>query len=481
MNPTVAEVSRIAQQWTTFENVLNLLTWDQEVMMPTGGTKARGEATAFISVLQHRGILELGPALAKVSGNLNDQEKAIVREATIEYERAAKVPEELVGRIAQLSTEGQVTWRKARAENDFSLFAPVLEKIVETLQEYARAINPKARPYDALMQYFDPSLTTEYVDELLTSLCDQLKPLVAQREEAPQQPTSNTPSETQMAVCRELAITFGLPANVGRLDLSTHPASWWTGGDARITTRFEDDPWMPFSSTAHEIGHALYEAGIPRDLPAPLNRAGSLIIHESQSRLWENMVFLNQPFLRWYVPKINKLYGANWSVDEIFRWVNAIDPGFIRIEADEFTYPFHILLRFRIEQELIEGKLKVEDLPKRWNQLMQELLGITPPNDALGCLQDIHWSQCAMGYFPTYALGSMLSGQLYVKARKDIPNLELELTKGNTKPLLTWLRTNVHHHGRTYPTHELIKRATGEELNARAYVTFLKEKLAKLD
>lgn len=484
MNPDVAKLSEITEAWNRYEEILGLLYWDNEVMMPSGGTDARARLLSFVSVEHHEAIVD--PAIGALLRTLEEeklegQEQAIFTKTKFAYDRARKVPAALVHELAETETKAVFAWRDAKEKSDFSVFAPHLRKIIELHKRVAAAIDPGRDPYQVMLEGYDQSLQVDNVRVELEKVKAAIVPLVRAIGEKKQLDSSvldqKMPLEKQVELNKLVAETLGFDFTVGRLDISTHPFSVYDG-DLRITTRYRDDFWHGAGSTAHEVGHALYEHGIDRSLPAPLNKSASLVVHESQSRLWENHVVKSRNWLGWLAPKLRD-FGIAITGEEFYTAVNRVERSFIRVDADEVTYPLHIILRFTIEQEIVRGQLDVDDIPSRWNALMQELVGVTPPNDGLGCLQDIHWSS-GFAYFPTYALGSMLAAQLFAAARKDVPSMDELLAKGETAPLLQWLREHVHKHGDELTTEELVLNATGKPFAADDYIEYLKAKYKEL-
>ena len=457
------------------------LSWDQLVMMPKGAAQLRSEQTATLSGLSHQLFIsdEIGTLLQRLKHTqLDEEQQAQVREIAHDYDRAKRVPKELVEEFAKVTTEAEQIWERARANNDFASFAPSLEKIIELLKIRAHAIDPHGDPYEVMFNDYEPGLTLAEARKLLTEVKHAIVPILKHAKKGAD--TSflhrEVPRELQMRFNKHLAERVGYDFTKGRLDLSTHP---FTSAYGRITTRFESTWHMPILSTMHEKGHGDYEHALRVEhVGTPLGNAASFSVHESFSRLWENHIGRSLPFWTWLYPELKKDYGKaveGVSVNDLYAAINKVEPGFIRVDADELTYTLHIIARFELEQELISGQLKVKDLPAAWNAKYNELLGITPPTDALGCLQDVHWSGGAFGYFPCYALGNIMAAQQWAAMGQEM-DLEMEMKQGNYLPIKNWLAKNLQQHGRRYTTKDLIKQGTGKDLSSADYIAYLRDK-----
>lgn len=469
-----------------------LLGWDQEVNLPSKGQAYRGEVEAQLAGELHKlstdtafvGLIkELNtPAVMK---QLSSDEQVIVRETWCDVEKAIMLPTAFVQEFTKLSSQAFGAWAEARQKSDFSIFKPFLEKVVAMSRQQAEYLGYKESPYDALLDQYEPGLTSKKIDGLFTPLAKELSVLVKQaaRKEQPVLPKAFYDKTEQEKLSHEVAAALGYDLNAGRIDISPHPFTVdFHPTDVRITTRYsEDNFWESLGSTIHETGHALYQQGLPvKEFGTPLCEPVSLGIHESQSRIWENFVGKSQAFADYLYPILERYFGKktiNYSAQELHAWLNRVQPSFIRVESDEVTYNLHIVLRFEIEKELMEGILKVNDVPAAWNQKMKDYLGLTVTDDAQGCLQDIHWSHGTLGYFPTYTLGNLYAAQLYHKISHDIPGLEKEFAKANFTPFLAWLRKEIHIHGRRFQPEELLERATGEPLNPNYLIEHLKAKV----
>jgi carboxypeptidase Taq len=475
---------------SSIQDAGGVLNWDQQVIMPEGGTPARSKQLSALSATGHELLTaeEFGDALDSAeASDLDASQEAAVREIRREYERSVRVDTDLVERISQTTSEALPVWTQAKDEDDFEAFAPILEDLVELKREYANQIDPDADPYAVLFADYEPYLGLDTAEQVLERLRDELVPLIDEIEASNADlatPFSGTyPEADQEALARDILDSVGYDWDRGRLDVSAHPFTSGNQFDARITTRFdEEDPLGALTSTIHEFGHATYALGLPEEsYGTPLGEARDLSVHESQSRLWENHVGRSEPFWKLLAPEVEERLGVEATPRDFYEAANRIYPdNRIRVEADELTYHMHIVLRFEIERDLISGDLAVEDIPQVWNEKMEEYLGVVPDNDAEGCLQDIHWSHGSFGYFPTYSLGSVLAAQLYEAADREIEDLEGDIEAGEFEALQEWLTENVHRHGKRYRTPELVEEATGEEYSADAFLEYATEKFTAL-
>jgi len=465
-------------------NAAGVLRWDQEVMMPEGGTPARSQQLATLSSVQHDLLTddETGELLDDVEPD-GEEEEAVVREIRQSYERADRVPNELVEEISTATSEAHLVWTRAKEADDFDEFAPTLERLVELKREYADHVNPDVPRYEALFEEFEPYLGLDTAERVLENLREELVPLVDDvlSSDVSYEPLPSADEEAQEEMVRDALDALGYDWDRGRLDVAPHPFSTGTQFDARVTTRFGDDPLDALTSTVHEFGHATYSLGLPDDeYGTPLGEARDLTVHESQSRLWENHVGRTLAFWDFFAERFNDATGVEITPRHAYEAANSVEErNPIRVEADELTYHSHILLRFEIERPLIEGDLEVDEIPQVWNEKHEEYLGFRPESDAEGCLQDIHWSHGSFGYFPTYTLGSVLAAQLDATVRDELP-LDEQVRNGEFDPLREWLRDEIHRHGKRYTTDELIKRATGDDLRAEYFVDYAREKYGEL-
>ena len=466
-----------------------VLSWDQEVMMPEGGTLARAKQRGAISAMQHELLVDddIGAWLDELGdADLPAEESAVVREIRREYERKAGVPTDLVEEISEATSDAHPVWQEAKESDDWSTFAPTVERLLDLKREYAEAIDPDADPYAVLFADYEPYLDLETAERVLERLRDRLVPLIDEIREADADlytVEGTFPEDDQMELAREALETLEYDFEHGRVDTAPHPFSSGTQFDARVTTRFdESEPLDSLGSTIHEFGHASYTQGLPKDeYGTPLGRHRGLTVHESQSRLWENHVGRTEAFWDHFVPRFNDQHGTDLTPRQAYEAANQVyEDNLIRVEADELTYHLHIILRFEIERDLIAGDLDVAEVPAVWNDKMEEYLGVRPDADGEGCLQDIHWSHGSFGYFPTYSLGSVLAAQLYAAAEADIDGLASKVRAGEFGPLREWLTDNVHAHGQRYTTDALVEEATGEPFTADHFLEYAESKFGAL-
>lgn len=477
-----------------------VLSWDQETGMPAGGAASRARAMATVSRLRHElctspeyGRLLDAAESAVAAARLDDDsdEVRLVRRARRDFARAIKLPATLVAEMRETEVLAIQTWQAARKENDWPRFAPHLERILDQQRRLAELLGYDEHPYDALLDAYEPELKTAEVRRVFADLRERTAPLVrtiAARAGAVDDSCLHQRFDEaqQWALAREVTELFGYDYEQGRMDRSAHPfTTTLAHDDVRITVRVQGDFFSTcFFAAAHECGHALYNQGVPaRFEETPLRGGASSGLHESQSRLWENVVGRGRPFLGGFYPRIQRAFPAQLGAVEpaqFYRAINRSAPSPIRVEADEVTYNQHIMIRFDLEVALLEGALGVAELPARWGEKMEEYLGIRPASDTDGVLQDIHWSAGLFGYFPSYALGNVISLQLYDAATRERPGLEGEIERGELRPLLDWMRQRVHAHGRKFLPQELLERATGRRLTVEPYVAYLNTKFGEI-
>lgn len=491
---TLAELTVLVKRAHTLGTIGELLGWDEQVMLAPGGAEQRAAQHAALAGAQHAAVSEprLGARLAELEARraeLNADQQAIVAHARRDYDRATKLPAEFVAEKAAQGSRGYHAWARAKAADDFASYAPVLEKNLELAQREAGYLGRGAAPYDCMLDKFDPGLTAAAVERLFAELKRDLVPLVraitaspvAARARAVTAKLRGFPLEGQRAFLREVTAALGFDYERGRLDVSLHPFCSGTGSDVRMTTRFNADaPLDALFSSIHETGHGLYEQGLPvENLGTALGVHAGMAVHESQSRLWENQVARSRGFWRRFEPRWREVFpaqSAGLSAEELYLAVNAVEPTLIRVEADEVTYNLHIVLRFELEQKLFSGELAVRDLPAAWRAASRELVGLEPATDREGVLQDVHWSDGAFGYFPSYCLGNMIAAQLWYRALALRPALEEDFARGDFSWLLAWLREEVHAQGRRFSALELVRRVTGEALSPQPLVRYLRER-----
>jgi carboxypeptidase Taq len=483
-------------------SVQSQLGWDEQTYLPPGGGAHRADQMSLLAGMVHQQLTsprlgELISALesgAKPAGT-NGVFEANVREARRRYDRLTKLPTRLVEELTHVTSLAQQNWVEARKKSDFATFRPWLEKIVALKREEAAALSGGGAGngvlYDALLDEYEPGAKSADVARIFAALREALVPLVRAIAGSKKRPnvsilTRYYPKGAQAEFAKSAAAAIGFNFQDGRLDESPHPFCSGMGpGDCRLTTRYDEHHFPgAFFGVLHEAGHGLYEQGLDRQaFGTPIGEAASLGIHESQSRMWENFVGRSQAFWKYFYSQAQaKFPEALGSVprDDFYAAVNDVQPSFIRVEADEVTYNLHIMIRFELEQQLISGKLEPADVPDAWNAQYKQSLGITPSNDAEGCLQDIHWSGGMLGYFPTYALGNMYAAQLFQAARKALGDLDAQFSKGEFAPLRSWLKDNVHRLGRQYMPGRLVERITGQPLSHEPLVAHLKSKFEPL-
>ena len=483
--------------------VINLLTWDSRTQMPAGGAATRGQQLATVTRLAQARFTgdETGrlidAAEAEVAGDAPDSYRVrSVRQAREAFEIARRIPAELMGDIAALKATAQQAWAEAKAAGDFPRFAPFLEQMLGLTQRMAEAIGYVEHPYDALLMRYEPGMTAARLKALFEALKAGLLPLLRRIGDRSEHVRADFldrdyPEDAQRAFALEIAQAFGYDLARGRLDRSAHPFEIsLTREDVRITTRY-NRRYAPMAlfGTFHEAGHAIYEQGVDPALTRGVLTTDLLDLyavggasygtHESQSRLWENLVGRSRPFWQHHFSRLQAHFPealAGVDAEAFYRAVNRVRPSLIRVEADEVTYNFHIMVRVEIEMGLVEGSLKVRDLPEAWRARMQAYLGIAPPDDARGVLQDVHWSTGLFGSFPTYTIGNVMSAQFFAATRHGVPGLDDALAHGDYAPFRGWLAVNVYRHGRAFSPGELLVRSTGSGLTVEPYLAYLTEK-----
>lgn len=475
-----------------------LLTWDQRTYMPPGGARGRAEQLATLQRIAHElftdaAIGKLLDDLAPLAANPDDESDAacLVRRVRRDYERATKLPADFVSAWARARAISNKAWEQARRASDFAAFQPYLEEQFDFARRAAEYLGYHEHPYDALLDQYEPGMTTAQVQALFAELKAGILPLLraivasgVQIDDSILHQPFDEARQEQFGV--EVITRFGYDWQRGRQDRTVHPFAINFGrDDVRITTRFYPDFLnAALFGTMHEAGHAMYEQGTDPALSrTPLARGASLGVHESQSRLWENLVGRSRPFWEANYARLQELFPEQLGqvdLEHFYRAINKVQPSLIRVEADELTYNLHILLRFELELALLEGRVRVAELPEAWNAQMQELLGITPDNDAEGVLQDVHWSSGMVGYFPTYTLGNVLSVQLWECALAAHPQIPEEIRRNEYGTLLGWLREQIHRHGRKFEPNRLIVKATGRPLTAEPYLRYLRTKFGEL-
>ncbi len=474
-------------------DVRELLHWDQHVVMPEKGITARSRQKSELAKIYHQKITsnELADILDDLEPEIHDrEERANIREVKRQHERASRVSEEIEEKISQKESTTVDMWEKAREKDDFSVVAEDLQELVELKRKYADAINPDEEPYKVLFKDYEPYIKYETMEEILERLREELTDLLDQIKDAEDVEgrafRGKFEEDGQMRISRKIVDQMGYDWDRGRLDVSEHPFTLGNQFDCRITTRFDEENLAEsIGATVHECGHALYELGLPQDLyGTPAGSSRDLSVHESQSRLWENHVFKSRSFLEYLLPELKDEFSEQFedvSVEEAYRSLNRIDPeNLIRINADEITYHLHIIIRFELERALINGDLEVEDLSEAWDQKYRDYLGIEAETELKGVLQDIHWYQGSIGYFPTYSLGSVLSAQIFRKAEEEIDGLDSKISSGELQPLRDWLNEEIHQKGCLFKTERLVEEVTGEKPTADYFIEYVQRKFGEI-
>lgn len=494
----ITELVELVKRAHVLGTVGELLGWDEQVNLPSGAAEQRAVQHALVAEAQHAAASEprigrLLEQLESAQGELTPDQRAIVANARRDFDRATKLPPEFVREKAVQGSRGFHVWARAKAADDFSAYAPVLEKNIELARREAAYLGKGDAPYDYMLDKHDPGLTAAAVERLFGELKQELVPLAREIAASPQAHKGRQiaarlrgfPTDAQRTFLREVTESLGFDYARGRIDVSLHPFCSGTGSDVRMTTRYsEDQPLDALFSSIHETGHGLYEQGLNAEqLGTALGIHAGMAVHESQSRLWENQVARSREFWRCFEPRWRELFPAQTagvSADELYLAVSVVEPTLIRVDADEVTYNLHILLRFELEKKLFNGELSVRQLPEAWRELARELLGLEPRTDREGVLQDVHWSDGAFGYFPSYCLGNMIAAQLWARVRAVRPTIEDDFERGKFGWLLEWLHENIHRQGRRYSTLELVRRVTGEELSPKHLLRYLRERYGAL-
>jgi carboxypeptidase Taq len=495
--PELGALRERMAQLTDLGRIHALLFWDQNTMMPPRGASARADHSATLELISHERLTdpEIGRLLDALepwaaSEDPDGDDVRLLAAVRRDHEKAVLVPGALAAEMSHADALGQQAWQEARAAADFSHFRDALARHIDLRHRYVACFAPAEHPYDVLLDDFEPGLTTAELRPLFATLQDGLVPLVAAATSARGRPRNHGvfagpfEVEAQRRAVVDVLDGVGFDEDAWRLDPSPHPfAQSLDASDVRITTRYDlHDFGVAHFSALHEFGHGLYEAGIPPALArTTLGSPVSLGVHESQSRLWENVVGRSRPFCAWVLPRLREHLGEGLGAidaDGLYRAVNSVGPSLIRVDADETTYSLHIVLRFELELALIEGALEVDEVPTAWNDGMARLLDVEVHDDAHGVLQDVHWGAGLFGYFPTYTLGNLMAAQLWTRVSADLPDVEERIGAGDFAPLREWLREHIHRHGRKFPPRELLHRVTGDELRTEPFLDYLRAKLA---
>lgn len=486
-------LEKVFRKLNDIEQAQSVLHWDMSVTMPSGGAESRSNQLATLKSIGHailtdKGVGDLFEGAKTEVKRLNSWQKANLREMEREWIHATAVPHRLVNDLSKAGSKCEMIWREARKNNDFKSFAPYLKKVVGIVRNIAKAKADKlgCSTYEALLDQFDPGRKTAQLDQVFDDLQNFLPGFigeVVEKQKSFKPIKLKGPFDTakQRALSNALLDTVGFNRSYGRLDESIHPFCGGYAGDVRITTRYDENDFTSgIMGVLHEFGHANYEANLPKKWKdQPVGKAMGMAIHESQSLLIEMQVCRSKEFIKHLLPIVKKELGGKgkgWSVDNLTKIYHKVEPSLIRVDADEVTYPAHIMLRYYIEKYLINGEMEVEDLPDAWNQGMEKFLGIKPEDDKDGCMQDIHWTDGSFGYFPTYTLGAIYGAQIYKTAKISDTNIVPEIEKGNFTPLKEWLGYNVHAHGSKYLSDDLVKKVTCKTLDVEIYKEHLKER-----
>jgi carboxypeptidase Taq len=470
-----------------------VLGWDQRVTMPPGGGEARAEALATLSRIAHETFSSdetgrLLDAAAPLEDELpfDSDDASLIRVTRRDWEKERRVPPELSAEMTREAARGHQAWIEARKNSDFQSFLPYLRRNVDLKLRYIDCFEPSDSPYDHLLDDYEPGMKAADVKEVFDVLRPALTELVASAPEVDASfLTGDFPIDEQRAFAEEVLPTLGFEEGAMRLDPTVHPfCTSFSNRDVRLTTRYRDDDLESIWSTLHEAGHGLYAHGNDSALlRSTLSGAPSLGLNESQSRTWENLVGRQRPFWTFWYERLQARFPslAGVDLDAFLRAINRAEPGLIRVDADETTYSLHIILRFELEQEIVDGRIRLEDLPETWNARFKEFLGIDVPDDARGVLQDVHWSGGGMGYFPTYALGNVISLQIWQRVREELPDLDDQLAAGDALQLGGWLRDRLYRHGRKYTPKEMLERVVGTpQIDPEPYLAYLREKVEGL-
>jgi carboxypeptidase Taq len=499
MKESLDFIYREQRELSKFAGIAALLDWDQKTYMPPMGSKERAEQISLISRLAHEKFIseELFNHVKRLSFSKNleklkEGDKKVVLRLKKDIEKARKVPPEFVEKLSRTTSLAYAAWEKARRKNNFSVFSPHLEKIIELEREYCEFIDMPGHPYNSLLDDYEEGMTVDRLekefDRLRNSLSEILQDVTSsdiymQRRKF----KVGLNVEKQEIICRFILKQMNLSSKRSRIDVSAHPFTSSMGSDdVRVTTNYEhDNPFFSFFSTIHEAGHALYDLGLPkgRFKDTVISAVPSYGLHESQSRFWENMVARSIHFWSYLCPILEKTFHVqlkDLDAETLYRYVNQVRPSFIRVEADELTYCLHIILRFELELCLIDREIRVSELPSLWREKMNEMLGVTPESDRDGVLQDMHWSCGEFGYFPSYAIGSIYAAQLYDKLLRERDHVVDEIERGDFRGIIGWLREHIYKHGRLMSAEEIIKNTCGEGLNSKVFIKYLKDKYSSL-
>ena len=497
MSEKLNRLKELLGEVSDINHAAELLGWDQQVNIPPKGHEARGQQLATLGKLAHERATtdEIGKLIDDLKTEFAgadpaSDEAALIHVASRDYDKATRVPSEFIAEQAVVSSKAFEAWGEARAKSDFSIFRPHLEKVVELTKKYVSFFPPADHPYDTLLDDYEPGMKTAEVKAIFDGLRPRQVELIKAISSANQVEDGflygDYEEKKMLDFGVDVVTKYGYDWSRGRQDKALHPfETSFSVNDVRITTRFEDDnPTAMIFSTMHEAGHALYEQGVnPAYERTSLAGGTSLAVHESQSRMWENLVGRSLPFWEHFFPVFKEAFPSQLDgvdLQSFYKAINKVEPSLIRVNADEATYNLHVMLRLELEIAMVEGSVEIKDLPDIWNTKMEEYLGITPPNDAKGVLQDVHWSSGLLGYFSTYALGNLVSAQLWEKINEDINDLDDQIRKGDFSELLAWLRKNIHQHGSKFEPQTLVEKVTGSKITPDPYVRYLTKKYGEI-
>ncbi|MBI2499602.1 carboxypeptidase M32 [Candidatus Woesearchaeota archaeon] len=492
MNNNLVLIKNYQKEITILGQNLALLEWDQLTYMPPMGVNSRSEQISLLSNLIHKKMIsnELFTSLTALKKQkLSNKDGLMVKKLYKEVSKSRKLPEKYIKELSKTTSLAYTAWELARKEKRFKKFQPYLEKIIKLKKQECNYINEPGHEYNSLLDQYEEGMTVEKLKSVfsklkkdLINLLNKIKDSSNYKKQKNSMLKQHFSIEKQRNICEDVIKRMGLLNGFSRLDLTTHPFSQKIGiDDVRMATNFRESPLFSFESTMHEAGHALYEFNLPKeDAYNILGNAPSLGIHESQSIFWENMIGKQKYFWQFYFPLFKKEFNLKGDFNQWFKEVNYVKPGLVRIESDELTYCLHIILRFELELGLIEGSIKVLDLPNLWNKKMREFLGVTPNNDVNGVLQDVHWSGGSFGYFPTYAIGTIYSSQLYKQLLKERPFVEEKIRKGNFREIILWLDKNIYKPGNKLTAEEIIKKTCGDGLDPKVFIDYLTKKYSEI-
>ncbi len=495
MKKRLSEYIEYMQKLRDIEGIIQLLAWDKEVNIIPESAPFRSRQIALMSKLHHQMFTDekFGELLNSLLNDsaLPEKQRRNIELTWKDYQRARRIPQEFIEEFSELTSNAFHQWHKAKKNKQFEIFAPTLERIIQMVIEKAKLLGFQGTPYNALLNEYEEGLNVEECNRIFNALKPQLKEIINKIVSSGKKINTkflngNFSIEKQKEFNISMALQLGFDMRAGNISISPHPFTTQISiNDSRITTSYNSrDITAAIFSTIHEFGHAIYDSNLPVEYyGTPCGSSMGMVIHESQSRLWENNIGRSLPFWEYFFPILRSFFYeklSNVSPRKFYEAINVVKPSTIRIYADEVTYHFHIIIRYEIEVDLIEGKISVNDIPRRWNSLYKEYLGVEPENDAEGCLQDIHWSHGSFGYFPTYSLGSMFAAMLYEKMKETYPDFDLLISKGHFSHIVSFLRENIYNHGRYYSYSELIKLSTGKELSPSTFMKYVKTKYSDI-